>query len=114
MSKYLVYNKTTGSVYREVDSYYIEDDGTLVGGINGHYVLRYLPATSPAVLEVSDATIAEIGEQYNNYRVVNGVLIESEDLRMVIDNLRSAQVEQESINIAQDDALIELYEMIGG
>ena len=114
MPKYLVYNKNSGAIYRELDQYYFEEDGTLVGGINGQYTLRYLPATSPAVLEVSEEFIAEIGDQYNNYRIVNGSIVESEDLRVELETLKAIQAEQEEINIAQDDALIELYEMIGG
>lgn len=120
MSMYLIYEKTTGTIYRELDQYHIEEDGTVVGGINGANTLRYLPGTNPAVIEVSEDVIVGIADNYGKYKVVDGVIVENSDYTEDVDlattilNLEVAQAEQEEINIAQDDALIELYEMIGG
>ena len=76
MSKHLIYEQSTGKVWRYLDQYEIEDDGTIFGGINGANTLRYPSSVNPAILTITDGQFAEMSNKMSAYKVVDGVLIE--------------------------------------
>ena len=76
MSKYLIYEQSTGKVWRYLDQYVIEDDGAILGGINGVNTLRYPPSVNPAILMITDDQFAEMSNKMSAYKVVDGALVE--------------------------------------
>lgn len=74
--KYLIYSATTGEVWRELDQYTTEDDGTIMGGLNGTNTLRYPASVSPAILEISDSDFNELDvNNLGKYLVQDGTVI---------------------------------------
>lgn len=78
MSKYLIYSKSTGKVWRELDQYVIEEDGTIFGGLNGVNTLRYPPAVAPAILKITDEQFAAISDKLSQCAIKDGEIVVSE------------------------------------
>lgn len=81
MSKYLIYNKSTGEVWRELDQYIIEEDGTIFGGLNGVNTLRYPPSVAPAIIEITEEKFADIANKLNECSIKNGELVIPEPVK---------------------------------
>lgn len=105
MSKFIIYSKDNGQVWNALDQFFYEDDGMLVGGINGANTLRYHPSTNPAVLEITD-------EEYNalninnlgNYVVIDDVIIEKPDESIMLDDIedfRNYKIQQSKKLLAE-------------
>ena len=73
--KYIIYCKSNGMVFRELDQYVVEDDGTIFGGINGVNTLRYPAKIRPAILPIEDEAFAALDSNLSNYVVRNGELV---------------------------------------
>lgn len=76
--KFIIYSKKTGLVWRDLDQYIIESDGTIFGGVNGVNTLRYPPSIKPAIIEISEAEFAALDENLGRYSVIDGQLIMTE------------------------------------
>ena len=88
MSKFIVYSKDNGQVWSALDQYQFEEDGTLVGGINGANTLRYHPSTNPGVVEISDEDYKQLDiNNLDKYIVVNNTIIEKPDDSIILDNI---------------------------
>lgn len=69
MKKYLIYNKNTGQIWRELDQFKVDRDGTIIGGVNGKNNLRYPKESCPAILTTNDKQLKEINFEYDKYKV---------------------------------------------
>ena len=98
MSKFIVYSNTNGQVWNVLDQYQFEEDGMLVGGINGTNTLRYHPSTNPAVLEITDEEYKQLDiNNLNKYMVVDNTIIEKPDDSIVlndIDDFKNYKIQQ--------------------
>lgn len=79
MSKFIIYDNTTGKVWRDLDQYTTEEDGTIFGGINGVNTLRYPPAVNPAIITISEEEFNTLDENLAKYKVVDGKVVEDPD-----------------------------------
>ena len=85
MSKYLIYSQSTGKVWRDLDQYVVEEDGTIFGGINGVNTLRYPPAVNPAIIPISKEEFAALGTNLAKFKVVDNAVIEDPDYDEVVE-----------------------------
>lgn len=82
MEKYIIYNKGTGEVWRDLDQYVVEEDGTIFGGIGGANTLRYPPAVDPAILPISEEEFAKLDAYLGKYKIENGAVVENPDYQV--------------------------------
>ena len=105
MSKFVVYSNSDGQVWSLLDQYSYEEDGTLVGGINGTNTLRYHPSTNPAVLEITDEEYNTLNiDNLGNYIVIDNTIIEKPDDSIVlndIEDFRNYKIQQSKTILAE-------------
>ena len=105
MSKFVVYSNNDGQVWSVLDQYSYEEDGTLVGGINGTNTLRYHPSTNPAVLEITDEEYNTLNiDNLGNYAVIDNTIIEKPDDSIVlndIEDFRNYKIQQSKTILAE-------------
>ena len=105
--KYLIYEKTTGEIWRDLDQYVTEDDGTIFGGLNGVNTLRYPKAVNPAIIEITNEAFANIASKLAKFKVVNGEVVINPDYEEEVDVATELSSIKESI-AAIEDALCEI------
>ena len=71
--KYLIYDKTTGEIWREVDNYKREN-GEILAGVNGTTTLTYPEAVNVDVLKLTNADYAALGD-ISGYIVQDGAVV---------------------------------------
>lgn len=106
MSKYLIYSNSTGAIWRELDQYIVEEDGTIFGGLNGVNTLRYPPAVAPAVLEITNEQFAEIVDKLNECSIKNGELV------LPAPPVPETQVNVEEPEVIEEEELVEEDEVV--
>ena len=79
MRKFIIYDSQTGKVWRDLDQYTTESDGTIFGGINGVNTLRYPPAVKPAIIEITKEEFDALDEHLDKYLVQDGKIVEDPD-----------------------------------
>ena len=101
--KYIIYSNETGKVWRDLDQYVVEDDGTILGGLNGENTLRYPPAVNPAMLELTDEEFAALGEDLCKYLI--------QDCEIVVDPEWVEPEQSESDEATEEDLYNALAEL---
>lgn len=79
MSKFIIYSGTDGRVWRDLDQYIIEDDGTIFGGINGVNTLRYPPSVNPEIIEITDEEFASLDKFLGKYLIQDDKIVADPD-----------------------------------
>jgi len=77
MTKYLIYNNTTGKIWRVLDQYEVELGGTIYGGVDGVNTLRYPSNTGAAVLELTTEQFESLDVDLSKYLVIGGQLVDN-------------------------------------
>ena len=70
---FIVYSKSDGNVWREVEEYE-KDNGTIKAGVNGKKTLIYPPSVDVDILEISDEEYKACAP-LENYIVQEGKLV---------------------------------------
>lgn len=72
--KYLIYDKTTGEIWREVDNYEKGENGELRAGMGGETTLVYPSSVNVDVLKLTNKDYAALGD-ITAYIVQDGAVI---------------------------------------
>lgn len=72
--KYLIYDKTTGEIWREVDNYEKGENGELRAGMGGETTLVYPSSVNVDVLKLTNKDYAALGV-LSGYIVSEGTVI---------------------------------------
>lgn len=72
--KYIIYDKTTGEIWREVDNYETGENGEIRAGIDGETTLVYPSAVNVDVLKLTNKDYAALGD-ITGYIVQDGAVV---------------------------------------
>lgn len=83
---YLIVDKITGNIWREVGEVEIDGD-TIKAGFNGHLTLTYPPEVNVEAVEIDEADLADL-VPLAKYKIVEGAIVENPDyVEKTIENL---------------------------
>lgn len=106
---YLVYCKTDGQIFREVENYR-KVEGQLEAGFNGAYTLIYPDAINADVIEISQEQLKALGNDYSKYLVQNGSIVDNPNwVDPDADKKKIESLESQVTDLQM--ALAEVYEM---
>lgn len=75
MKFYLIYNKTSGQIWRCLNDFKILENGSIQGEVNGVANLNYPKTNNAALLRISEKVYNQINNNYHLYKIIDNKLI---------------------------------------